>query len=1792
MESKILIIDDDPVFRKTLSDILRAKGYIPIEVARGKTALKKAHEEKPAVALIDVNLRDIPGLDVMKEIKASSPGTECIVLTGSSSQDSAIQAVNIGAYSYLKKPYDVNHLLLTIQRAIEKQTAQRALRESVREKATILESLAELVSYLDTDLRIVWANHAAAASVDRSPEQLIGRHCHDIWHRRKTPCKGCPVLKALKTGQPHEGEMTTPDGRVWWIRGYPVTDGKEEVIGVVETILEVTARKQAEEALKESEEKYRLLFTTASEGILILNMRGTVQDANPQLLQICGFEREEIVGKNILRLARLFRVDRRQVLAKFKDFLDRKLVETDWLITTKRSKKIDIRVFPSFITKDGRGTGISTIITDITEQKKAEKALRESEAKFRNLAEQSPNMIFIHKRGQVVYANKRCEEMMGYSKKEFYAPDFNFFSLIAPEYIDFISENYAKHMKGEDVAPYEYALITKERKRIAVIMNPKLILYEGDQALLGIVTDITELKRTEEALRREHDLVTRITETSPAGVVVVTCKGKISFANSMAEKVLGLKKEEITQRSYNDPEWNITDFDGRPFPDEQLPFRRIMNTGKPIFDVRHAIQWPDGKRILLSINAAPLLDQSGRVDGMVATVENITERIQAEEALAASELRYRRLFEQNLTAVYRTTLDGCILDCNRAFAHLLGYTSRDEMMKIHTLDLHFNKNDRDVLLKKLVERDRLTNHERRLKRKDGQPVWILENLLLIEEPDGTKVIQGTGIDITDRKRTEEVLIQSEERFKSLYENAMIGLYRTTPDGSILMANPTLIRMLGFSSFDELTHRNLEQIGFSPAYSRTEFKKRIEHDGEVVGLESAWTRRDGSTLYVRESAKAFRNDMGQIMFYEGTVEDITERHKAEAALRESEERYHSLFDRIPVGLYRSTAEGQPLDANQAFLDIMGYPNLKAIRQINTADTYVHAEDRQRFQAIMNRDGRVSGFEAQLRRGNGQVIWARISARAIRDSGGRGYIYEGSIEDMTAQKEADEKLKDRERFLQNVFDGIQDGISVLDHDLNIIRINQWMEQMYASEMPLLGKKCYEAYHNRDKPCSVCPTLPTLETGVPHTEFVPYVSAGKPSGWLELSSFPLENDEGVTIGVIEHVKDITERRRAEMIQKVSYDIANAVHTTEDLQELFGVIRKSLGTIVDTTNFFIALYDRKTDTITLPYFIDEQDEFQSFPAEKTLTAYVIRNEKPLIATREDIDALTEAGTVESIGTHCQIWLGVPLKTKDEIIGALVVQDYENKDAYSHKDLELLQFVSSQIGLSIERKRGEDSLRESEERYRRHFENVSDVVFSIDPEFRILNVSPSVQKVLGYTPEELMHRNFQDIHLLTPNSFQQARSDIGRILAGEQIAASVYELVAKDGKTVIGEISAAPLTRDGTITAIIAIARDITDRRHLQEQLLQSEKMSALGQLISGVAHELNNPMTGVLGFSQLLLSSSEVPEKAKQTLEKIYQEAERARKIVQNLLTFARQRKPEKRTVHINDILNRTIDFRAYEMKVSNIEVVRNFDPHLPTLWADEHQLQQVFMNIIMNAEQAMLEAHGKGRLEIHTHGDRKRKSIRITVSDDGPGISDQDLSKIFDPFFTTKPVGRGTGLGLSISFSIIEEHGGQIRAESKHGHGATFIVEFPVVQEAPEQDTDTRDPTKKLPAVGGKNILVVDDEIAVVDLVRAALEREGHKVMTAYDGDSAIQKIKKERLDAIVSDLKMPGKDGVDIYTFCKEHKPKLKKRFLFFTGDIISPLSLRFLEENSVPYISKPFDIKNLISSVNRLLYSGD
>jgi signal transduction histidine kinase len=375
------------------------------------------------------------------------------------------------------------------------------------------------------------------------------------------------------------------------------------------------------------------------------------------------------------------------------------------------------------------------------------------------------------------------------------------------------------------------------------------------------------------------------------------------------------------------------------------------------------------------------------------------------------------------------------------------------------------------------------------------------------------------------------------------------------------------------------------------------------------------------------------------------------------------------------------------------------------------------------------------------------------------------------------------------------------------------------------------------------------------------------------------------------------------------------------------------------------------------------------------------------------------------------------------------------------------------------------------------------------------------------------------------------------------------------------------------------------------QAQLVQSEKLSGIGEFVAGVAHELNNPLTAIMGFAELLTQSSSNPQQ-KRYLDMVHKSSQRCQKIVQSLLSFARRHPPERKLSNVNNLVDSALDFLQYQLRTNNIKVVRRSEASMPETMVDPHQVQQVFLNIINNARQA-LEAHqAAGTISITSR--RRGSNLQFVFQDDGPGIAPEHLSKVFDPFFTTKGVGKGTGLGLSLCYGIIQEHGGTIKVMSKPGEGATFIIELPVMTQGkpgPEVNLVPLQSVKPRPRGLGKKVLVIDDEESILEMVRAALSRQGYEVDVARDGQSALKRLKVAPYDLALCDWKMPGLSGRQVYEQLQVSNPRLSERMIFITGDVINEGVESFLRETKRVCLSKPFSLVEFEAALDQAIPAG-
>jgi two-component system NtrC family sensor kinase len=677
-----------------------------------------------------------------------------------------------------------------------------------------------------------------------------------------------------------------------------------------------------------------------------------------------------------------------------------------------------------------------------------------------------------------------------------------------------------------------------------------------------------------------------------------------------------------------------------------------------------------------------------------------------------------------------------------------------------------------------------------------------------------------------------------------------------------------------------------------------------------------------------------------------------------------------------------------------------------------------------------------------------------------------------------------------------------------------------------------------------------------------------------------------EQLTRNLQQRVKELT----------VLYSIGQSVSSLLELEELLERIVEAAVYITRAEEGFLLLRDPHADELYLraaKNLGEQRAQRMRMPIDDTLAGQVIRTGKPVRLDKASAGSALKIKT----GFLVRAILQVPLTVGNAAIGVLVVDNQQAERTFSENDQYLLSALADYAAIAIENARLYQEIKSSEARYRDLFANAYDLIFTLDRQLRIQSINKVGPALTGYREADLLGRPLREI--AAPTAWEAAEQRFADLLMGHSIQPFELQLRRNDEEPLVLEASARLIQERGKPGSIHCIARNLTERRRLEEQLIHAEKLSAIGQLVAGVAHELNNPLTSISGYTQLLLRDQTLRGDMRDDLKHINVQAERAARIVQNLLMFAREHKPERRMVNLNDEFRNTLSLRAYQLRVDNIAVVIDFDLDLPLTVADPFQLQQVILNLINNAHQAMTEHGGPGTLTLRTYTSSQPTSdssgaapqmVVLSVGDTGVGIPARDLNRIFDPFYTTKPVGQGTGLGLSICFGIVQEHGGKIWAESEPGVGTTVAVALPLLAERREQPGD--------PAADGASnaadmqpachVLVVDDEEPVANLLARLLRQLGHEPVVVNSGAEALERISGDSFDLVLSDVKMPGMSGFELHQSIKQINPELASRLVFVTGDMLSAATQARIAQTGNPYIAKPFAIERLEALVRGLL----
>lgn len=695
------------------------------------------------------------------------------------------------------------------------------------------------------------------------------------------------------------------------------------------------------------------------------------------------------------------------------------------------------------------------------------------------------------------------------------------------------------------------------------------------------------------------------------------------------------------------------------------------------------------------------------------------------------------------------------------------------------------------------------------------------------------------------------------------------------------------------------------------------------------------------------------------------------------------------------------------------------------------------------------------------------------------------------------------------------------------------------------------------------------------------------------VSVSCAPLMLD-GKVNGFYAGYHDISDRRRVEALSSALYRVAEKSSSAHDLQQFFTAVHSIVDELMHAKNFYIALYDPASDMLTFPYFVDEQD---TAPTSKKLgrglTDFLIRSGEPLLATPEVLQAMEDRGEVARNGSRSLDWMGVPLKVNSHTFGALVVQTYSRNIRYGERDKEILTFVARQLASAVEIKRNEQALRRSEARYRSLVQSSVYGIYRSSLEGRFLDVNPALIAMLGYSsPEEVLLLDPEKDVFAQPEEHARLVKEFRR--AGRLDGFEV-KWRRKDGRTITVRISGrAVSSADEPADVLEAIAEDVTDRRALEDQFRQAQKMEAVGRLAGGVAHDFNNLLMVISGYAEVILAGLNVEHPLYEKGRAIQLAADRATTLTRQLLAFSRKQLLELKVVDVNAIVE-DMERLLRPLIGENVELSTVRGPEAAHTRADAGQLEQVLMNLVVNAKDAMPQG---GKLTIQTQtvvvDERHRGGqqfihagnyVLLSVSDTGMGMDRETQSRIFEPFFTTKEKGKGTGLGLSTVYGIVKQTGGYVMVQSEVGRGTTFQIYLPRTEAAAEQHAISVPDTA---SGGSETILLVEDEESVRQLVRDTLVSKGYQVIEGENGESGIAAAvrHKGKIDLVITDVVMPGMGGREMVKQLAQSRPDAKVLYLSgYTEDaIVSDGSI----ESGTAFLQKPFTLQSLSRKVREVL----
>jgi len=1080
--------------------------------------------------------------------------------------------------------------------------------------------------------------------------------------------------------------------------------------------------------------------------------------------------------------------------------------------------------------------------------------------------------------------------------------------------------------------------------------------------------------------------------------------------------------------------------------------------------------------------------------------------------------------------------------------------------------------------------------------------------------------------VQDLRQSQEALIEAERKYRRVFENSRDMIYITSVDGKFVDVNQAGVEMLGHTNKKDLMNIHTKDIYLHPE-DRKKFQSEITQKGFVKDFEVKLKRKDGTPMDCLITANIRKEEEGVITGYEGIIKNISFRKNAEKELVQKTEQLQTLYDLsvlinqtldlnevLPIALDRATHLTRfEMGGIYLFKEEEGILELKHYRGYP-------ADFSEKVKVLKLGEG-VAGQTALLKQPIARSIHEYPSSRLLpflKEIGiqflvGIPLLAKGkAIGAITLSSRSLHHLTQREIHLlesigiqiglalenailfsavakaksewETTFDAVTDLIVIRDRSHRILQANKAAFNRFGlkpSEM--IGNRCYELLHHRESPCEDCYVSETLKRRRP-------VAGERESQYLngvfQYFTFPVFDEAGEMIAVVDLAREITEHKRFEMEKEVVNNINKILASNLDVRKVIKAIHDELKRVLESDRMTITLVEGQG--IGFRYFALEKEgvaqemmDEEIHPNDGTPFSKVVETGQAILVsdTGESDSWIDRKLFREGIRSS----LIFPLEYKERIIGTINFGS-RKPGHFSEDHVRFLKQVSVGLAISIENALLLDEIKASEERYRTVVEGAHDGVGVIGDDYRIEYCNERLAEILGYSREELIGMDFRNC--LDEESKQRVVDRYHRRQRGEEVPPRYeFNIRRGDGEIRHVEISST-IVRDpkGRVNTV-SYLKDITEKKRMEEQLLQSEKLRALGEMASGVAHDFNNALTAILGNAQLLIYTAK-DEDSKETLHTIEKVAKDSAQTVRRLQDFTRKSAhKEFFRLDVNSIIQDAMEITKPKWKDDaqgrgfQIEMGSTFE-EIPPVAGNASELREVITNLIFNAIEAMPEG---GKIEIRTYWRKER--VCIQIADTGVGMTEEVRKKAFEPFFTTKPF-TNTGLGLSMSYGIIKRFGGEIEVESKVGQGTTFTIMLPIGREEKDELV--------MPSLTRRTkearILVIDDEESVRSVLSRILSQVNHQVTVAKDGEEGLQLFQEKEFDIVLTDLGMPDMSGWDVCKAIKKLRARVPVGMITGWG---MELDQTKKEESGLDFvIPKPFDFHQILKVVDETMESSE